>query len=359
MVAYRKLTVLLISLFAAIGLLCSRNPSAAQVARPVLKHTNPSPTVTPTPDDDNPIRIETDLVNVLFTAQDKERRLLTGLKREDVRILEDGQPQEISVFVRQTDMPLSLAILIDTSTSMERALPEAKMAAAFFLDSFIRPEKDETAVVSFTGESTLEQEMTNNVARLRRAIDRVQVVRPAGYIGGGVVIGTPPIASNPALGSTAIWDAIWVTGEEILGPAPDKTRRAIILLTDGVNTYGQKKIDDAVNAALRAEAVIYAIGIGDDLYDGVDKGVLKNITERTGGRAYFPESESQLRQAFMEIQKEMRSQYLIAYEPANQRQDGSYRRIEVQIINRELTRQKVKLTHRQGYFARTEKEKKK
>ena len=222
---------------------------------------------------------------------------------------------------------------------------------------------DEVAVVSFTGESTLEQGMTNNMERLRRAVSRVQFVPPSGYIGGGVIAsgghipGTPPISggNQAAYGSTAIWDSIWVTSEEVLGPAPEKTRRAIILLSDGVNTYGSKKLDDAVIAAQRAEAVIYAIGIGDNFYDGVDEGSLKKISERTGGRAYFPRDEGELRQAFRQIQEEMRSQYLVAYEPSNQTLDGTYRKIEVQVANPDMQKQKVRLTHRQGYFAKTKK----
>jgi Ca-activated chloride channel homolog len=317
----------------------------------------PSPTATPEiEEDDEPIKIDTEVVNILFTAQDKNRRLMTDLKKEDVRILENGQPQEITYFGRQIDLPLSLAILIDTSASQERTLPEEKSAAISFIDSVIRQEKDEVAVVSFTGEATLEQGMTNNVTKLRRAIERVEFVPPSGYIGGGVVVGTPPISGKNQItqGSTAIWDAIWITSDEVLGPAPEKTRRAIILLTDGVNTYGQKKIDEAVQAAQRSEAVIYSIGIGDNFYGGVDKGALNKISERTGGRAFFPKDEAELRNAFTQIQIELRSQFLIAYEPTNQKRDGSFRTVEIQVVNAELTKQKVTLTHRKGYFAKTE-----
>ncbi len=118
--------------------------------------------------------------------------------------------------------------------------------------------------------------MTNNLTRLRRAISRVEFVPPSGYVGGGVIASEHrrfPGKNQMAQGSTAIWDAIWVTSDEVLGPAPEKTRRAIILLTDGVNTYGKKKFDEAVQAALKSEAIIYSIGIGDDFYGGVDKGV--------------------------------------------------------------------------------------
>lgn len=339
--------------------LCGFNFASAQ-ENSEKKDVKAAPTPTPAPsDEDEVVKVDTDAVNVLFTAQDKNRRLLTSLKPEDVRILENGEPQQIEAFNRQVDLPLSLAILIDVSASQERTLPEEKEAAISFLENVIRPTKDEVSVISFTGESTLEQGMTNNLTRLRRAVDKVQFVPPSGYIGGGVVTGTPPISggNSAAFGSTAIWDAIWVTSEEVLGPAPDKTRRAIILITDGVNTYGQKKLDDAVQASQKAEAVIYSIGIGDRYYDGVDTGVLKKVSERTGGRAYFPRDENELREAFKQIQEEMRSQYLIAYEPTNSKKDGSYRTIEIQLVNPELNKEKVKITHRQGYFAKTEKKK--
>ncbi|HEY2846770.1 MAG TPA: VWA domain-containing protein [Pyrinomonadaceae bacterium] len=327
-------------------------PARAQVT------SAPAATPTPTPDpDDEVIKIESDVVNVLFTAQDKNRRLLTDLKDSDVSIFEDGKQQEITAFSRQIDLPMSMSILIDVSLSQTRTLPEEKTAAVEFLESVMRPAKDEVSVVSFTGESTLEQGMTNNLPRLRRAINDIRIVPPSGWIGGNVGVGTPPISGRNAdvQGSTAIWDAVWVTGEEVLGPAPEHTRRAIILLTDGVSNFGKKKLDDAVDAALRSEAIIYAIGIGDNYYSGVDKATLNKLTDRTGGRAYFPRDERDLRDAFAQIQDEMRSQYLISYEPTNQAKDGSYRRIEVQLANPGYQKDKVKLNYRQGYFSKTKK----
>lgn len=351
----RNKVLILAAAFAFLGTaLIALNPARAQEAPKKAVSPTPSPTVT---EEDEVVKVDTDAVNVLFTAQDRNRRLLTDLKAQDVKIFENGQEQKIEEFTRQVDLPMSLAILIDVSLSQERTLPEEKDAAISFLENVIRPAKDEVSVVSFTGESTLEQGMTNNLARLRRSVDKVRVVTPSGYIGGGVSTGTPPIAAQGAAGSTAIWDAVWVTSEEVLGPAPDKTRRAIILITDGVNTYGQKRLDDAVQAAQKAEAVVYSIGIGDRYYDGVDTGVLKKISERTGGRAYFPRDEGELRDAFKQIQEEMRSQYLIAYEPTNSKKDGSYRTIEIQLANSQLEKDKVKLTHRQGYFAKTDKKK--
>lgn len=328
---------------------------AQQIPNPATaKAPTASPTGTPPPIDDNEvIKVDTDVVNVLFTAQDKNRRLLTSLRQDDISILENGKPQEIVAFSRQVDLPLSLAILIDTSASQERTLPEEKAAAISFLETVVRPAKDEVCVISFTGEATLEQGMTNNLTRLRRSVANVKFVPPAGYIGGGVIAGTPPISGDSVQGSTAIWDAIWVASDEVLGPAPERTRRAIILLSDGVNTSGKKKLDEAVQAALRSEAIIYSIGIGDNFYSGVDRGSMNKISERTGGRAYFPKDEGELREAFRQIQDEMRSQYLIAYEPTNQVRDGAYRKIEIQLVNQQLAKDKVKVTHRQGYFAKS------
>ncbi|MBD0325042.1 MAG: VWA domain-containing protein [Pyrinomonadaceae bacterium] len=305
--------------------------------------------------DDEVVRVETDLTNILFTAVDKQKRFITTLRQEDIRVTEDGQPQEIFTFARQTDLPLSIAIVIDTSVSEERTLPIEKEAASAFVDAVVRPAKDEVAVLTFTGETTLEQGLTGSVARIRRALDRVEFVPPSGYIGGGQTAGTPPISDQGQriAGTTAIWDAIWVTSDEVLSETSDKTRRAIILLTDGQDSSSQKKVEEAIDRAVKADAVIYSIGIGDEYYGGVNKGVLKKVSERTGGRAFFPEDESDLRAAFAQIQLELRSQYLVAYSPTNKNRDGSFRKVQIELVNPELQKQKYKLTYRQGYFART------
>ena len=307
-------------------------------------------------DDDDVERVETDLTNILFTAVDRNKRFVTSIKREDLRLLEDGVEQQVFTFQRETDRPLSLAILIDTSASQERTLPEEKSAAQRFVDTVIRQQKDEVAVLTFTGDATLEQGLTGSVARVRRAIDRVEFTPPSGYIGGGVIAGTPPISGDnqARAASTAIWDAVWVTSREVLTETSDKTRRAIILLTDGVDTISRLKMSEAVDSALKADAIIYAIGIGDSFnYDGVDTGSLNKIAERTGGRAYFPRNEDDLRSAFAQIQDELRSQYLLAYSPSNKAKDGSFRQVKIEVVNPELKKQNLRLTYRQGYFARS------
>jgi VWFA-related protein len=316
----------------------------------------PAPQDDATLDEDDVVRVETDLTNVLFTAVDRNKRFVTTLKQSDIRILEDGVPQEVFVFQRETDRPLSLAIVIDTSASQERTLPEEKNAARRFVDAVVRPSKDEVAVLTFTGETTLEQGLTGSVSRVRNAIDNVEFVPPSGYIGGGTVVGTPPISGdNQRLsGTTALWDSIWVTSREVLSETSDKTRRAIILLTDGVDTSSRTELQEAVNSALMVDAIIYAIGIGDDFsFGGVDQGSLRKISERTGGRAFFPRNEEDLRSAFAQIQDELRSQYLVAYSSSNKAKDGTFRKVQIEITNPELKSQNLKLTYRQGYFAQS------
>jgi len=305
-------------------------------------------------DSDEVVKVETNLTSIFFTAADKNKRFISNLKADDIRVLEDGQPQEVFTFQQNLDLPLSIAILIDTSASEERTLPDEKAAARTFLEDVLRPSKDEGAVVSFTGETTLEQGFTGNIERLRRAIERVEFVPPSGYVGGGVVVnGTPPISgTNQSLaGSTAIWDAIWATSEELLSESAEHTRRAIILLTDGDDTSSRLKLHDAVARAQKSDALVYAIGIGDRYSFGVDEGSLRKVAEQTGGRAYFPRNERELREAFVQVQRDLREQYLVAYSPSNKARDGSYRRIEIQVVNPEL-RKELKLNYRSGYFSK-------
>jgi Ca-activated chloride channel family protein len=331
----------------------SRNRRASEI---------PSPTPPVNPREDLPqesedvVRVETNLTNIFFTAADNNKRFVSNLKKEDIRVLEDGQPQEIFTFQKNIDLPLSIAILIDTSLSEERTLPDEKAAARSFLEDVMRPQKDEAAIVSFTGDVTLEQGFTGNLERLRRAIDRVEFVPPSGYIGGGVVVGTPPISdTNQNMATaTALWDAVWASSNELLSDSSaENTRRTIILLTDGYDTISQVKMHEAIERAQKADALIYAIGIGDTYQGGVDGGSLKKIAEQTGGRAYFPRNERELRSAFVQIQTDLREQYLVAYSPSNKTRDGAYRRIQIEVADPEVRKQNLKLNYRPGYFAKT------
>ncbi|HEV8371081.1 MAG TPA: VWA domain-containing protein [Pyrinomonadaceae bacterium] len=358
----RPLLFLLISLLIVGGaaghtLFAQNSGSSSRVADAL-----PSPSPTPRAreevpqDSDEVVKVETNLTNLFFTAADKNKRFISTLKAEDIRVLEDGQLQDIFTFQQNIDLPLSIAILIDTSISEERTLPDEKVAARAFLEDVLRAQKDEAAILSFTGDTTLEQGFTGSIERLRRAIDRVEFVPPSGYVGGGVVVnGTPPISgTNQSLaGSTAIWDAVWATCEELMSTSAEHTRRAIILLTDGEDTSSHMKMHEAIERSQKADALLYAIGIGDRYYGEVDESSLRKIAEQTGGRAYFPKHERDLRDAFVQIQRDLREQYLVAYSPSNKARDGSYRRIEIQVVNPALKQQNLKLNYRSGYFAKT------
>jgi Ca-activated chloride channel homolog len=360
----RKLVVINAVLAIALGVGFSRMSLVQNDVSQARASSNlalPSPTPPKKEDEvtinsDDVVRVETNLTNVFFTAADKQKRFVSTLKREDVRILEDGVPQEIFAFQPNSDLPLSLAILIDCSGSEERTLPMEKDAARSFLESVLRPEKDEAAIVSFTGEVTLEQGLTGNIGRLRRAIDEVRFVPPSGYIGGGVVVGgTPPISGTQQIlaGSTAIWDAIWATSNELLSASAEHTRRAMILLSDGEDTISQVRMQEAINRALKADALIYSIGIGDRYEFGINEGALKKLSEQTGGRAFFPNNERDLINAFAQIERDLRERYLIAYSSTNKMRDGSYRKVTIEIVNPIVRKDNLKLNYRPGYFAKT------
>jgi VWFA-related protein len=306
-------------------------------------------------DPEDIIRTETDVTNVLFTATDKQNRLITTLREEDLRVLEDGVQQKLFTFQRETDRPLSIAFLIDVSRSEERTLPSEKAAVRTFIETIIRSSKDEAAIIPFTDYAYLEQGLTSNVLGIYQALEQVEIAMPS-YVGRGRPIrgisSRPGGIAPPQEGTTAIWDAVTVTAGEILARSNSKRRRAVILLTDGQDTSSRMTISEAVDSALEAETVIYVIGIGDSKYDGVNKGKLDTVAERTGGRAFYPKKNTDLASAFVEIEKELRSQYLVAYSSTNKNRNGAFRETRIEILNPELQKEKLKLRYRPGYYAK-------
>ncbi len=306
--------------------------------------------------DDDVIRVDTDVTNLPFTAVDKQRRFITTLKAEDVRVLEDGVPQQLFTFQRETDRPLAIAFLIDVSRSQEFTLPDEKAAARGFIENVFQSTRDLVSIIPFTGLAYLEQEMTRDVLSVYKVLQRVEVALPA-YLGSGrplTGIPTGPgLLAPPEEGTTAIWDSVMLTSSNVLAKTPGMRRRAIILLTDGQDTTSRLAKSDAINSTLAAEAVIYVIGIGDSKSGGVDRGALRDLAQRTGGRAFFPDKKFDMTAAFAEIEKELRTQYLLAYSSTNKRRDGAYRKITIEITNPELRKEKLELRHRPGYFART------
>ena len=296
---------------------------------------------------DDVVKVETDLVTTLFTAVDKERRFVTNLRAEDVRISENGVAQDVSLFERETDRPLSIVILVDASKSQERTIPEERRAAKRFVNAVVRPDRDHVAVVSFTGEPKVELPPSNDLVRINAAID-------------GLVIGMPPEGCNADILSsedlrcyTGIWDAVDASTKGLSRVTGKESRRVIILLTDGDDTSSKTPRDDAIKAAVSNDIVIYGIGVGDPELYKIERGSLKKLAEKTGGRAFFPDEGMDLDAAFAQIQEEMRSQYVIAYSPKNKARDGSYRKVKLEIVTREMKQRKLRLLHREGYYAKT------
>lgn len=293
------------------------------------------------PPEDQTIRLGTALITVPFNVTDPKNRYINELSKEDVEILEDNKQQQVFSFERQTDLPITVALLIDISGSQQYTLPIEKAAAARFFRKVLRPNKDLGAVITFEHESVLVQGLTPDVGRLQDALDDVHITAQPAMVTGPT---TPPI-NNSGAGSTAMYDSIYAVSSDLL--RREAGRRVVVLITDGVDTSSTIKQKAAIERAWRSEIIIYSIGIGDRIYGGVDSGSLKRISAETGGRAFFPRKEEDLDEAFALIDEDLRSQYLLAYQPNNAVADGSFRTIQVRIKNRkELT-----VRHRRGYFA--------
>ena len=314
-----------------------------------------APAQTPTNQDVEVIRTQTDLTNLPFSASDKNNRYLTTLKETDIRVLEDGVPQTLFTFQQETDQPLSIAFLIDVSGSEERTLPQEKAATRAFIESVIKSSKDQAAIIPFEGYAHLEQPLTRDVIGIYRTLELVDVAVPS-YIGSAPALtgitSKPGTVGPPLEGTTAIWDAIALTSRQVMARSARPRRRAIILLTDGWDTSSRVSRSAAIDQAIESETIIYAIGIGDSHQEGVDKKSLKNLAESTGGSAFFPKKEDDLKAAFAEIERELRSQYLVAYSSTNKKHDGSFRKMTIEITNPDLRKEQLRLRYRPGYFAK-------
>ena len=299
---------------------------------------------------DDSVRLGTELVNLTFSAVDRNNRVIGDIRQEELSILEDGRPQQIFTFKRETTLPINIAILMDLSGSQEYTFPQEKTAAGEFLRSVIRAGKDSAAILTFQDDVDLVQGLTSRIETLNRAFDEIQYSRRFG-------------AGSSRRQATALYDAVYITADEVLSRDSNRsaasddnvTRRAVILLTDGADNASSRKLEEAIDRAWRSGVVIYAIGIGDRFrFEGVREDVLRRMSEETGGRAYFPHGPDDLLDDFRQIESELRSQYLVAYSPSNSSHDGRFRRIEVRLA----ARPDVRVIHRRGYYAATEEVKK-
>jgi VWFA-related protein len=293
----------------------------AQEAKP---GTPPGAVQTPT----NPtvIKVPVYLVNVPLTVTDKKNRLVIMMTKDDFNLFEDGKPQSIEYFSRETDLPLRIGLLIDTSNSIRDRLRFEQQAATDFLSDTIRRGKDQAFVVGFDVESKLVQDYTDNVEKLAAAIHGLQA--------GGV---------------TSLYDAIFFSCKEKLYffPPPEPyLRRMIIVISDGEDNRSEHTREEALAMAQRAEVTIFAISTNRSGTEHRGDKVLKRLAEETGGRAFFPFEAGDLGEDFRVIGRDLRTQFLLSYTSTNIARDGTFRSITISPVNKTLH-----VRAKSGYFA--------
>lgn len=271
------------------------------------------------------VRVRSDEINVVFTVVDKDGRFVRDLQQNQFRILDNHlPPQKILDFRAQTDLPLYVGLLIDSSNSIRDRFQFEKDAASEFLYDIIRPKSDAAFVLAFDEKWDLTQDFTGNLDKLRDGIKEIRA-------GGG----------------TALWDAVYFACRDKLmkEPARDAVRRAIILVSDGDDNYSHVYRDEAIDMAQRAGVIIYTIGTS--LMGNTTKGDdnLKLLAESTGGRAFFPQKLDDVALAFRDIQDELRSQYSVSYRAENFVANGQFRPIQIVADNK-----KYKVRAKKGYY---------
>ena len=297
------------------------------------------------------LKVNVEVVQLFFNVKDKHGALIPNLNKENFDLFEDGQPQTIKYFKAESDLPLTLGILLDTSGSQLRVLDMEKTVGGYFLESILRP-KDEAFVISFGTDIELLQDFTNSVSRLRHALNDASM--NAGGVGcaGGPIGPQGPIPC-PSTGQrgTALYDAVYLASHDEF--SHEVGRKAMILLTDGEDEGSRLKIKDAIEAAQKADAICYVLLIADRGFYGMGgfgysgDTAMKKLTQETGGRVIEVGNKiEKLRQAFDQISQELRSQYNAGYVPINTARDGSFRKVEIKPKQGDY-----KIQARSGYYA--------
>lgn len=274
---------------------------------------------------DERIRVEVEAVNVLVTVNNKKTgKFIKNLTREHFEIYEDRDLQEITNFSKQTNLPITIALCVDTSSSVKLKLKFEKEAAIDFLFTIMRP-RDKALLAEFDTGVTLLHDFTSNPNDLVNEIKNLRA-------GGG----------------TSLYDAIYLVNEQKM--LNETGRRTMVILSDGADLTSTHTFTDALKMAQLAETAIYALSttrFGADI-DHEGDNALKQLAEATGGRVFFPYSTTQLSKSFLEIEEELRSQYNLTYIPTNFRKDGTYREIRVKVDYDDIV-----VRHRKGYYAPT------
>jgi VWFA-related protein len=275
---------------------------------------------------DTRIKVDVTRVNVLFTVTDKKGRFITDLGKEDFLVSENKKPQVIQEFTAETDLPLRIAILIDTSNSIRDRFKFEQEAAIAFVSSVIRPREDKAMIVSFDTSAELASDLVDDPEKLAKTIRNL---RP----GGG----------------TSLYDAIYFAcRDKLIEDQPrHKFRRAVIIVSDGDDNQSRVTRDQALEMAQKADSVIYAISTNISRIENDGDKVLRYLTEETGGQAFFPFKVQDLEQSFENIATELRRQYNIFYRPEPLKADGLYHSINVKVNGRK----DLIVRARKGYYA--------
>jgi VWFA-related protein len=295
------------------------------------------------------LKVQVDVVNVFFNVKDKKGLLIPNLTKDEFEIFEDGKPQTIKYFAADTEQPLTLGILIDTSPSQTRVLPMEQEVGAAFLNQVLR-KKDLAFLISFDAEVALLQDFTNDARDLRAAMNRTKIGggSPQGGVSSIPGIGQGPIPAGRDACCTALYDAVYLASKDRL--SAEVGRKAMIILTDGEDEGSKVKLREAMEVAQKSDAMVYVLLIADrglhGMYQGFGAGEMKKLAEETGGRVIDVGNKiDKLQQAFDQISAELRSQYNIGYTPTNASHDGTYRKIEVR------SKQAYRVQARRGYYA--------
>jgi VWFA-related protein len=292
----------------------------------------------PAPAQGGTIKTRVNLVNIFATVRDKNKRIVGDLKQDDFKLIEDNQDQKIAFFSKEVNLPITLALLLDTSGSEQDMLGAIQEAGSSFLNRVLR-KGDEALVMSFDSDVDLLSDFTDDRAQLSRAIRRARINIP----GGGTIAGNPgPIGSQQITG-TALYDAIYLACGDKLNT--EAGRKAIVIVTDAQDEGSKVRIEEAIEAAQRTDTVIHIMLVADPRY-GANYGAAKKLADETGGRVISANSEKKLMQAFDEISEELRSQYTLGYYPSNAALDGKFRKIKIEMANHDL-----KVLARKGYYA--------
>jgi VWFA-related protein len=297
------------------------------------------------------LKMNVNLVDVLFTVKDKSGSLVPHLTKDECTISEDKTPQTLKSFVAETHLPLTLGILLDTSGSQQNVLPLEQDAGSQFLQRVLKS-KDEAFLVSFDVNIDLLQDYTNSPRLLARALSKAEINTAGGNGAGGVPgLGGGPVPTIGDPKGTLLYDAVHMAASRKMNQ--ESGRKAIILLTDGEDQGSRVKINEAIAAAQKSNVIIYTILIADrGFYGGFGMGysgysAMKKMTEETGGRLIdVGNNGKKLEAAFEQIEDELRTQYVASYTPSNTKLDGSFRRLSV-----ECRGDGLKVQVRKGYFA--------